>query len=125
LITQVFQNLIGNALKFRGEACPIITITAEHLQDRWVMGVKDNGIGIEPQYGELIFAPFKRLHSIREFPGSGIGLAVARRVIERHGGVIWVESAPGQGAHFRFTLGTWKGTQNVYDAQETRGDSPH
>ena len=124
LITQVFQNLISNALKFRGDTAPHIEITAEHKNDRWVVGVKDNGIGVEPEYAELIFAPFKRLHSIRDYAGSGIGLAVARRVVERHGGAIWVESDPGQGAHFRFTLGTWKGTQDVYAPQESSADSP-
>lgn len=109
LITQVFQNLLGNALKFRKDGPPNIDVTAEKTNGRWVLGIRDDGIGIEKEYREQIFAPFKRLHSIGEYEGSGIGLAVCRRIVERHGGNIWVESDPGRGSHFRFTLGTWKG----------------
>ncbi|MFP4502331.1 MAG: PAS domain S-box protein [Candidatus Hydrogenedentota bacterium] len=123
LITQVFQNLISNALKFRSATRPRVEITFEQANGRAIYGVRDNGIGIDPAYREQIFAPFKRLHTTREYTGSGIGLAVCRRVIERHGGTIWVESEPGAGAHFRFTLSTWKGTQ-YGGAEQARSTDP-
>jgi signal transduction histidine kinase len=105
LLTQLYQNLIGNALKFVLEAQqPVVRITAEPSDGGWVLGVRDNGMGIAPEYAEQIFAPFKRLHGRGEYDGSGIGLAICRKTVERHGGRIWVESAPGKGAHFRFTV---------------------
>ena len=104
LLTQVYQNLIGNALKFSGEQPPVIRLTAEGRKGLMVFGVKDNGIGIEPKYAQQIFQPFRRLHSRAEYEGSGIGLAICRKIVERHGGRIWVESEPQKGAHFRFTL---------------------
>jgi chemotaxis family two-component system sensor kinase Cph1 len=104
LLTQFYQNLIGNALKFSGEQPPVIRLTAEGPEGSMVFGVKDNGIGIEPQYAQQIFQPFRRLHSQAEYEGSGIGLAICRKIVERHGGKIWVESEPQKGAHFRFTL---------------------
>ncbi len=108
LLTQVYQNLIGNALKFIGKTRPAISLTAEKMEDHVVLGVKDNGIGIKSEYAEQIFAPFKRLHGRTEYEGTGIGLAICRKIIERHNGRIWVESSPGQGAHFKFAfpLGT-------------------
>ena len=104
LLTQFYQNLIGNALKFSGEQPPVIRLTAEEREGSMVFGVKDNGIGIEPKYAQQIFQPFRRLHSRTEYEGSGIGLAICRKIVERHGGEIWVESEPQKGAHFRFTL---------------------
>jgi PAS domain S-box-containing protein len=110
-ITQVFQNLIGNALKFRGDRPPHIHVTARSRAGGHVISVSDNGIGIEPQYFERIFGVFQRLHSRNKYPGNGIGLAICRKIIERHGGRIWVESVPGQGSTFYFTIPTG-GVQN-------------
>jgi light-regulated signal transduction histidine kinase (bacteriophytochrome) len=104
LLTELYQNLIGNALKFSGDQPPIIQLTLEESDGDLVFGVKDNGIGIEPKYAQQIFQPFRRLHGRAEYEGSGIGLAICRKIVERHGGKIWVDSEPGKGAHFRFTL---------------------
>jgi light-regulated signal transduction histidine kinase (bacteriophytochrome) len=102
-IGQVFQNLIGNAIKYKSADPPIINVSSEQRGEDWVISVKDNGIGIDPQYHERIFGIFKRLHG-RELPGTGMGLAICKRIVERHGGRIWVESEHGQGSTFRFTL---------------------
>jgi PAS domain S-box-containing protein len=104
LLTELYQNLIGNALKFSKEPRPIIWLTVEAQGDDQIFGVKDNGIGIEPKYAQQIFQPFRRLHGRAEYEGSGIGLAICRKIVERHGGKIWVDSEPGHGAHFRFTI---------------------
>jgi light-regulated signal transduction histidine kinase (bacteriophytochrome) len=104
LLTQLYQNLIGNALKFSGDQRPIIQLTFEEREGAQVFGVKDNGIGIEPNYAREIFKPFRRLHGRAEYEGSGVGLAICRKIVGRHGGKIWVESEPGKGAHFRFTF---------------------
>ena len=104
MITQLYQNLLSNALKFVRGRRPLIHLSSR-IQGGWaVLGVQDNGIGIKSEYTEQIFQPFKRLHGKTEFAGSGIGLAICRKVVERHGGEIWVESEPGQGTVFRFTL---------------------
>jgi light-regulated signal transduction histidine kinase (bacteriophytochrome) len=103
---QVFQNLIGNALKFRGAATPSIHVGATRDGETWRFSVRDNGMGVEPRHAERIFIMFQRLHTRAEYPGTGIGLALCRRIIERHHGRIWVESTPGAGATFHFTLPT-------------------
>jgi PAS domain S-box-containing protein len=103
-MAQLFQNLIGNAIKFRGENRPEIAISARDEGSEWLVTVQDNGIGIPQKYGERVFIVFQRLHGHDKYGGVGIGLAICRKIIERHGGRIWVESEPGQGAAFRFTL---------------------
>ena len=103
-LMQVFQNLISNALKFRGEPAPAIHVAASQQNGNWLISVRDNGIGIDPQYFGKLFHLFQRLHNRRQYPGTGIGLAVCKRIIERHGGSIWVESQVGKGATFYFTL---------------------
>jgi light-regulated signal transduction histidine kinase (bacteriophytochrome) len=101
---QVFQNLIANAVKFCGNGQPRIHVSARHEGDEWIFSVRDNGIGIEPQFFPRIFGMFQRLHTQTEYPGSGIGLAVCKKIIERHGGRIWVESTVGKGSTFCFAL---------------------
>ncbi|WP_088287360.1 PAS domain S-box protein [Ideonella sp. A 288] len=103
-LVQLFQNLIGNAIKFRAEPAPHIIILATRQRERWVFEVKDNAIGIEMQYAERIFLMFQRLHERGTHEGSGIGLAIVKRIVERHEGQIWVESVPGRGTSFFFTL---------------------
>lgn len=103
-IAQVFQNLLSNAIKFRGDGAPRVHVGVERRLAEWIFSVADNGIGIDPQYAARIFEIFQRLHTHTQYPGSGIGLAITRKMIERHGGKIWVESQPQQGATFFFTL---------------------
>jgi PAS domain S-box-containing protein len=103
-LTQLFQNLIGNALKFRSASVPRVDVSCIEKEAEWELRVSDNGIGIDPQYSERIFMVFQRLHNKAEYPGTGIGLAICKKVVERHGGRIWVSSKPGEGATFHFTL---------------------
>ena len=104
-LVQLFQNLIGNGIKFHGPETPRLHISATSTGDgRWAFAVTDNGQGIDPQYFDRIFGMFQRLHTREEFAGTGIGLAVCKKIVERHGGRIWVESGPGEGSTFRFTL---------------------
>jgi light-regulated signal transduction histidine kinase (bacteriophytochrome) len=103
-LMQLMQNLIGNGLKFHGLEPPHVHVSAESGGNEWVFSVRDNGIGISPEHHERIFEIFRRLHSQQEYPGTGIGLAVCRRVVGHHGGRIWVESEAGHGSVFRFTI---------------------
>jgi light-regulated signal transduction histidine kinase (bacteriophytochrome) len=103
-LLQLFQNLIGNALKFRRNVPVRIQIGAQREGSDWRISVTDNGIGIDPQYAERIFMIFQRLHTREEYPGTGIGLSVCKKIVERHGGRIWVEPAPESGSVFTFTL---------------------
>jgi len=114
LLTQVFQNLIGNAIKFRGKRAPEIQISARCDNTEWVFSVRDNGIGIDPKHLSRIFQIFERLHEVSEYSGSGIGLAISKKVVERHGGRIWVESAPGSGSTFHFAIPSK--TEKVHEA---------
>jgi len=103
-MAQVFQNLIGNAIKFRGKEPPVVSVQAEKTTQRWLFSVSDNGIGIAPEYAENIFVVFQRLHARTEYPGNGIGLAICKKIVERNGGKIWVESQAGSGSSFKFTM---------------------
>ncbi|HEX9154433.1 MAG TPA: ATP-binding protein [Nitrospira sp.] len=101
---QVFQNLIGNAIKFHGSAPPVIRVEATRQRKDWVFSVADNGIGISPEHAEDVFVIFRRLHTRADYPGNGIGLSICKKIVEQHGGRIWVESQLGQGSTFKFTL---------------------
>jgi light-regulated signal transduction histidine kinase (bacteriophytochrome) len=104
-MVELLQNLVGNAIKYRKpNEQPIIEIRSERKTGDWIISVKDNGIGIDPQYHERIFGLFQRLHVWGEYEGTGIGLAIAKRIVERHGGHIWVESEPGKGSSFSFSI---------------------
>lgn len=103
-LEQVFQNLVGNAIRYRSGVAPRIRIAAEPRGKEWLFSIQDNGIGIDPQFKDQIFGIFKRLHSAAECSGTGMGLAICQRAIERAGGRIWVESAPGEGSTFFFTV---------------------
>jgi len=103
-VVRLFQNLIANAIKFRGDRQPEIHVSARKEDGRYVFSVADNGIGIEKKYWGQVFMIFQRLHSRTEYPGTGIGLAVCKKIVERHGGRIWIESKPDQGSTFYFTL---------------------
>jgi light-regulated signal transduction histidine kinase (bacteriophytochrome) len=101
---QLLQNLVSNAIKFRGEVPPRVEVEAHEEGDDWLFSIKDNGIGFDTRYSDKIFAIFQRLHPRDAYPGTGIGLALCKKIVERHGGRIWTESTPGVGTTFYFTL---------------------
>jgi len=105
-LSQLFQNLISNAIKFRGEEPPRVQVTAEPAEGgaAWSFSVADNGIGIQPHHAERIFKMFQRLHGREDYPGTGIGLAICKKIVEHHGGRIWVEPSADGGSVFRFTF---------------------
>ncbi len=103
-LVQVFQNLLGNAIKYHGDRTPEVKVSASQEGTLARFAVQDNGIGIDPQYADQVFAVFRRLHSEDEYAGSGIGLATCRKIVQRHGGTIWFESQPGEGSTFFFTI---------------------
>jgi len=107
-INQILQNLIGNSIKFHGDKPPRIHISAQELENEWLFTIKDNSIGIDLRHQQQIFSIFKRLHTREEYPGTGIGLSICKRIVERHGGHIWLESEPGKGSTFYFTISKLK-----------------
>jgi len=116
-LAQVFQNLIANAIKFHGPQTPLIQIDSEKKGDDWVLTVSDNGIGIPTENWLDIFVIFRRLHTRVEYSGNGIGLSICKKIIERHGGKIWIEAQPNPGSCFKFTLPTDPGSHAVQGAQ--------
>jgi len=116
-LAQVFQNLIANAVKFHGPQTPLIQIDSEKKGDDWVLTVSDNGIGIPTENWLDIFVIFRRLHTRVEYSGNGIGLSICKKIIERHGGKIWIEAQPNPGSCFKFTLPTDPGSHAVQGAQ--------
>jgi light-regulated signal transduction histidine kinase (bacteriophytochrome) len=112
-LKQVLQNLIGNALKFRGQAPPRVHVSARREHGHWRFAVRDNGIGIDPQQVGKLFQVFQRLHTRSEYAGSGIGLAICKKIVEQHGGRIWVESRPQGGSIFYFIVSDGKTEKTV------------
>lgn len=118
-LTQLFQNLIHNAIKFKGSLPPRVWINAKELDDRWEFSIADNGVGLDLKHKERIFAIFQRLHNRTEYEGSGIGLSICKKIVERHGGHIWVDSTPGEGATFYFTIAKGLSTSRKNNSKET------
>ena len=103
-MNQLFQNLVSNAIKFHGEQPPEVQISAKRDGNEWLFSVKDNGIGIDKEFADRVFIIFQRLHNYKEYPGTGIGLAICKKIVEKLGGHIWVESEAGKGSTFHFTI---------------------
>jgi len=112
LLIELLQNLIGNAVKFRGKKSPGVHVKAEKKGSDWVFSVRDNGIGVDPRHAGLVFQIFQRLHGRSEYPGTGIGLAICRRIVEYHGGNIWLESEPTKGSTFYFSIPVAEGKKS-------------
>jgi signal transduction histidine kinase len=123
-ILRLFQNLIGNAIKYRGEHPPAVQISASQNPGEWVFSVKDNGIGIAPEYHSQIFETFHRLHGAAQHEGSGVGLATCKRIVNSFGGRIWVESSPGQGSTFYFSIPNGEGSAESRDANSSLNPKP-
>ena len=108
-LVQLLHNLVGNGIKYRGARTPKISVSADRVDINWVFVVRDNGIGVDSRHYERIFEVFQRLHDQSEYPGTGIGLAICRRVVNAHGGKIWLESQVGLGSNFYFSIPADKG----------------
>lgn len=122
-MVQLFQNLIGNAIKFRNKENPRVHVSARLDEKEWIFSVSDNGIGIDPQFHERIFVLFQRLHGREEYPGTGIGLTISKKIVERHDGRIWLESEPGRRTTFYFTIPSPIKIEPVHHAKKTLVDS--
>jgi len=124
-LIEIFQNLIANAVKYRGQEAPRIHVGCSRSGSEWVLSIADNGIGIEPEYQEDVFLPLKRLHTQAQYPGTGLGLAICKRIVEAHGGHIWLESTPGAGTTVYFTMRDGKRHAVASASDEPRNSARH
>jgi light-regulated signal transduction histidine kinase (bacteriophytochrome) len=120
-LSQLFQNLVGNAIKFRGDAAPRVHVSARRSVDGWEVAVSDNGIGVDPRHFDRVFVVFQRVNERTKYPGTGIGLAICKKIVERHHGRIWITSEAGQGATFHVTLpeGPGMAKSTLEEAEQT------